>query len=154
MLEGGSFLLGAELEAIEEEQASYCVASHGGGLGNGLDALTIGLNALERLAMAMKLFHFNTYIATWLAVSAVNAKPVSMESALSTPSIGPALVPGAITPRAKTLLPVHSYDQLAYIGPLHEIVRLHVLEEGAQAHGARYKGEHIAAYGNVVAWIV
>jgi dTDP-4-amino-4,6-dideoxygalactose transaminase len=97
----------------------------------------------------------NTYIATWLAVSQCGATPVPIEPDHTTYNINPALIEAAITPRTKVILPVHLYGQPADMDPILAIARKHnlrVLEDAAQAHGARYKGKRIGAHGDVVAW--
>jgi dTDP-4-amino-4,6-dideoxygalactose transaminase len=97
----------------------------------------------------------NTYIATWLAVSHVGATPVPVEPDPQTFSIDPARVEAAITSRTKVLLPVHLYGQPADMDALLPIARRHglmVLEDGAQAHGARLRGRVIGAHGDAVAW--
>ena len=97
----------------------------------------------------------NTYIATWLAVSQCGATPVPVEPDERTYNIDPSLIEAAITPRTKVILPVHLYGQPADMDPILAIARKHglrVLEDGAQAHGARYKGQRIGAHGDAVAW--
>ena len=97
----------------------------------------------------------NTYIATWLAVSAIGATPVPVEPDPATYNIDPALIPASITSRTKALLPVHLYGQSADLDPILAVARNHnlaVVEDAAQAHGARYKGQRIGAHGDVVCW--
>lgn len=88
-------------------------------------------------------------------MSAVGATPVPVEPDETTYNIDPALIPAAITPRTKALLPVHLYGQPADLDPILAIARqnnLAVVEDAAQAHGARYKGRRIGAHGDVVCW--
>jgi dTDP-4-amino-4,6-dideoxygalactose transaminase len=97
----------------------------------------------------------NTYIATWLAISEVGATPVPIEPDPATYNMDPSLVEAAITPRTKGMMPVHLYGQSADMDPLLEIARRHglwVLEDAAQAHGARYKGLHVGGLGDVAGW--
>jgi dTDP-4-amino-4,6-dideoxygalactose transaminase len=97
----------------------------------------------------------NTYIATWLAVSQCGATPVPVEPDSRTYNIDPALIEAAITPRTRVIIPVHLYGQPADMDAILAIARKHnlrVLEDGAQAHGARYKGKRIGAHGDVVTW--
>ena len=155
VLDSGYYILGPEVEAFEAEWAAYCGASHAVGVGNGLDALTLALRALEIGPGAEVIVPSNTYIATWLAVTAVGATPVPVEPDPATYNIDPALIPAAITTRTKALLPVHLYGQPADLGPILAIARTHnlaVVEDAAQAHGARYKGRRIGAHGDVVCW--
>lgn len=155
VLDSGWYILGSEVEAFEAEWAEYCGASHSVGVGNGLDALTLALRALEIGPGDEVIVPSNTYIATWLAVSAVGATPVPVEPALSTYNIDPALITTAITPRTKALLPVHLYGQPVDLDPILAIARtnnLAIVEDAAQAHGARYNGKRIGAHGDVVCW--
>ena len=155
VLDSGWYILGPEVEAFEAEWAAYCGASHAVSVGNGLDALTLALRALEIGPGDEVIVPSNTYIATWLAVSAVGATPVPVEPDPATYNIDPALIPAAITPRTKALLPVHLYGQPADLDPVLAIARTHnlaVVEDAAQAHGARYKGRRIGAHGDVVCW--
>ena len=97
----------------------------------------------------------NTYIATWLAVNQCGAKPVPVEPLASTYNIDPARIEAAITPATRVILPVHLYGQPADLDPILALARKHglrVLEDAAQAHGARYKGQRIGAHGDAVAW--
>jgi dTDP-4-amino-4,6-dideoxygalactose transaminase len=97
----------------------------------------------------------NTYIATWLAVSYAGARPVPVEPHESTYNLDPAAIEAAITPRTKIILPVHLYGQPADLDPILDIAGRHglrVLEDAAQAHGARYKGQRIGGHGDAVAW--
>ena len=155
VLDSGWYILGPEVEAFEAEWAEYCGASHAVGVGNGLDALTLALRALEIGPGDEVIVPSNTYIATWLAVTAVGATPVPVEPDERTYNIDPALIPAAISPRTKALLPVHLYGQPADLDPILAIARQHnlsVVEDAAQAHGARYKGQRIGAHGDVVCW--
>lgn len=155
VLDSGWYILGPEVEAFEAEWAEYCGASHAVGVGNGLDALALALRALEIGPGDEVIVPSNTYIATWQAVSAVGATPVPVEPDPLTYNIDPTLIPAAITPRTKALLPVHLYGQPADLDPILAIARSHnlaVVEDAAQAHGARYKGQRLGAHGDVVCW--
>ncbi len=125
------------------------------GVANGLDALTLALRALEIGPGDEVIVPSNTYIATWLAVSAVGARPVPVEPDLATHNIDPTRIAPAITPATKAILPVHLYGQPADLDPILDLARdrdLRVVEDAAQAHGARYKGKRIGAHGDVVCW--
>jgi dTDP-4-amino-4,6-dideoxygalactose transaminase len=155
VLDSGWYILGHEVEAFEEEWAAYCEVSHAVGVGNGLDALTLALRALEIGPGDEVIVPSNTYIATWLAVSAVGATPVPVEPDPATYNIDPTKIAAAITPATRALLPVHLYGQPADLDPILAIARqrnLAVVEDAAQAHGARYKGKRIGAHGDVVCW--
>ena len=155
VLDSGWYILGPEVEAFEEEWAQYCEAKHAIGVANGLDALHLALLAMGVGPGDEVIVPSNTYIATWLAVSQCGAKPVPVEPIEATYNIDPARIEVAITPRTKVILPVHLYGQPADIDPILTIARKHglrVLEDAAQAHGARYKGRRIGAHGDAVAW--
>jgi len=155
VLESGWYILGKEVDEFEREYAAFCEAKYCVGLANGLDALHLGLLALGVKEGDEVIVPSNTYIATWLAVSHCGATPVPVEPNESTYNIDPALIEAAITPRTKVILPVHLYGQPADLDPILAIARKHglkVLEDGAQAHGARYKGKRIGAHGDIVAW--
>lgn len=154
-LESGWYIGGAEVEAFEAEYANYCGAQFCIGVGNGLDALHLSLKALGVGSGDEVIVPSNTYIATWLAVTYSGAKPVPVEPDERTYNLNPALIEAAITPRTKVIIPVHLYGQPADLDPILEIARRHglrVLEDAAQAHGARYKGKRIGAHGDAVAW--
>lgn len=155
VLDSGWYILGEEVDAFEAEWAAYCEAKHAVGLANGLDALHLALLAMGVGPGDEVIVPSNTYIATWLAVSQCGATPVPVEPDERTYNIDPARIEAAITPRTKVILPVHLYGQAADLDPIIAIARKHglrVLEDAAQAHGARYKGQRIGAHGDVVAW--
>lgn len=155
VVNSGWFIGGIEVDQFEAEYANYCGAAHAVGVGNGLDALHLALLAMNVGQGDEVIVPSNTYIATWLAVSQCDATPVPVEPDEATFNINPALIEAAITSRTKVILPVHLYGQPADLDPILAIARkynLKVLEDGAQAHGARYKGQRIGAHGDAVAW--
>jgi dTDP-4-amino-4,6-dideoxygalactose transaminase len=155
VLESGLYILGEEVSSFEREFSSYCEASYCVGLANGLDALHLALLALGVKEGDEVIVPSNTYIATWLAVSHCGATPVPVEPDSATYNIDPARIEAAITPLTKVILPVHLYGQPADMDAILAIARKHglkVLEDAAQAHGARYKGKRLGAHGDVVAW--
>ena len=155
VLESGWYILGPEVEAFESEWSAFCDAKHAVGLANGLDALTLALRALDIGPGDEVIVPSNTYIATWLAVTGVGATPVPVEPDVATHNIDPARIEAAITSRTRALLPVHLYGQPADMDPILDIANRHglrVIEDAAQAHGARYKGKRIGAHGDVVCW--
>jgi dTDP-4-amino-4,6-dideoxygalactose transaminase len=155
VLNSGWYILGPEVEAFEAEYAAYCEAKHCVGVANGLDALHLALLALDVDPGDEVIVPSNTYIATWLAVSQCGAKPVPVEPDPNTYNIDPARIEAAITAKTKVILPVHLYGQPADMEPILAIAKKHglrVLEDGAQAHGASYKGKRLGAHGDVVAW--
>ncbi len=155
VLNSGWYILGEEVEAFEAEWAEYCGARYCVGVGNGLDAITLSLRALGIEAGDEVIVPSNTYIATWLAVTAVGARIIPVEPDPVTYTIDPTRIAEAITPATKAILPVHLYGQPADLDPILALARkysLAVIEDAAQAHGARYKGQRIGAHGDVVCW--
>jgi dTDP-4-amino-4,6-dideoxygalactose transaminase len=155
VLDSGWYILGPEVDAFEAEWAAWCGADHAVGVANGLDALILALRALDIGAGDEVIVPSNTYIATWLAVTAVGARPVPVEPDPATQNIDPARIAAAITPATRAILPVHLYGQPADLDPILALARQHglaVVEDAAQAHGARYRGRRIGAHGDVVCW--
>lgn len=155
VLASGWYLLGGELEAFELEYAAYTGARHCIGVANGLDALHLALRAMGIGPGDEVLVPSNTYIATWLAVSQCGATPVPVEPDERTYNMDPRVIEQAITPRTRAILPVHLYGQPADMGPILACARkngLKVLSDGAQAHGARYRGAPIGGLGDATAW--
>jgi dTDP-4-amino-4,6-dideoxygalactose transaminase len=154
-LRTGWYIGGEDVDAFERDFAAYTETQYCVGVGNGMDALRLALLALDVGAGDEVIVPSNTYIATWLAVSQCGAIPVPVEPDPETYNIAPELIEAAITPHTKVILPVHLYGQPADIDPILAIAQRHnlrVLEDAAQAHGARYKGKRIGGHGDAVAW--
>lgn len=150
-MDSGWYVLGAEVEAFEHEFAEYCGVNHCVGVSNGFDALWLMLQAYGVGPGDEVIVPSNTYIATWLAVSQVGAVPVPVEPDPATCNIDPARIEAAITPRTVAIIPVHLYGQPADMDAIQAIADRHgllVLEDGAQAQGARYKGRRVGALGD------
>jgi dTDP-4-amino-4,6-dideoxygalactose transaminase len=155
VVNSGWYIGGQEVEQFEADYATYTGVAHCVGVANGLDALHLALRALGVAPGDEVIVPSNTYIATWLAVSQCGATPVPVEPDERTFNIDPARVEAAITPRTRVILPVHLYGQPVDLDPILSVARRHklyVLEDAAQAHGARYKGQQIGAHGDAVAW--
>jgi dTDP-4-amino-4,6-dideoxygalactose transaminase len=155
VLDSGCYVLGPEVEAFEAEFAAYCEAEQAIGVATGLDALHIALLAMGVGPGDEVIVPSNTYIATWLGVSQCGAIPVPVEPMEDTYNIDPARIESAITAATRVILPVHLYGQPADLDPILAIAHKHglrVLEDAAQAHGARYKGRRIGGHGDAVAW--
>lgn len=155
VLTSGYYIHGPEVEAFEIEYSNYCDSKYCVGLANGLDALHLALRAMDVGPGDEVIVPSNTFIATWLAVSQCGAKPIPVEPDVSTYNIDAAKIEAAITVKTKVIIPVHLYGQPADIDPILALAKkynLRVLEDGAQAHGARYKGKRLGAHGDAVAW--
>jgi dTDP-4-amino-4,6-dideoxygalactose transaminase len=151
VMESGWFILGEEVHAFEEEFAAYCGARHCVGVGNGLDALHLILRALKIGEGDEVIVPANTYIATWLAVTYAGATPVPVEPDGRTFNLDPSRLEEAITPRTRAVMPVHLYGQCADMDAVNEVASrygLKVIEDAAQAQGARYKGRRAGALGD------
>jgi len=155
VLYAGWYLLGAENEAFENEFAAYCGVRHCIGVANGLDALTLVLNAWKELGQLHEgdevIVPANTYIATILSITRSGLKPILVEPDFKTFNLNPALIEAHLTPKTKVLLPVHLYGQCADMEPINTIAlkyNLKVLEDAAQGHGSIYKGKRTGNLGD------
>jgi dTDP-4-amino-4,6-dideoxygalactose transaminase len=151
VMNSGWYIQGDELRTFEYEFADYCNVKYCIGVGNGLDALHLILRAMDIGAGDEVVVPSNTFIATWLAVSYAGAIPVPVEPDETTYNIDPTRIEAAITEKTKAIMPVHLYGQPADMDPIMEIAsryRLKVIEDAAQAHGARYKGKRTGGLGN------
>jgi dTDP-4-amino-4,6-dideoxygalactose transaminase len=146
------YILGARVQAFEEEFAQFVGAEHAVGVGNGLDALRLGLLALEIGPGDEVIVPANTYIATALAVSEVGADVVLADCDPETYNVDPDAVAAAVTSRTRALLPVHFTGQAAEMRPLLDLAAsygLAVVEDAAQAHGTLYEGRPCGSLGNL-----
>ena len=150
-MQSGWYVLGKEVEAFELEYAAYCGTKFCVGLGNCLEAMHLVLRAWNIGPGDEVIVPSNTYIATWLAISHAGATPVPVEPDARTYNLDPALVEAAITSRTKAIMSVHLYGQPADMDPIMASAEKHglkVLEDAAQAQGARYKGRRAGALGH------
>jgi len=154
VLDSGWFIMGPELEAFESEFAQYCAVKHCIGVGNGLEALHLLLRAYGVGPGDEVIVPSNTFIATWLAVTECGATPVPVDPRIDTHNIDPALISNAITSRTRAIIPVHLYGQPTDMDPISALAAKHgliVIEDAAQAHGARYKGRCAGSLGHAAA---
>ncbi|MGH8764300.1 MAG: DegT/DnrJ/EryC1/StrS family aminotransferase, partial [Burkholderiales bacterium] len=150
-LDGGRYILGEQVQAFEREFAAYCGARHCVGVGNGLEALELVLRAWGIGSGDEVIVPSNAYIAAWMAVSAVGATPVPVEPDPATCNLDPGRIEAALSPRTRAILPVHLYGLPADMAPIMAIAEargLKVLEDAAQAHGARYRQRRTGALGH------
>jgi len=155
VLSSGWYILGPEVEQFESKWADYCGARHAVGVANGLDALILSLRALGIGPGDEVIVPSNTFIATWLAVSAVGALAVPVEPDVRTSNLNPELVESHVTSRTRAIIVVHLYGQPADLDRLKAIAdrySLALIEDAAQAHGARYKETRIGSVGDAVCW--
>ncbi|HEY3080048.1 MAG TPA: DegT/DnrJ/EryC1/StrS family aminotransferase [Chloroflexota bacterium] len=155
VIDRGWFLLGAELEAFEREFASCCGCAHGVGVASGTEALQLALSALGVEPGDEVLTVANTAVPTVSAITAAGGRPVFVDVDPATLTMDPARLEERVGRRAKVVLPVHLYGQPADMDPIVALARrrgLKVLEDAAQAHGARYRGRPVGGLGDACAW--
>ena len=155
VIASGWYVLGEETDNFEREFAAYCGVAHCVGVANGLDALTLILRGYGIQAGDEVIVPSHTFIATWLAVSQAGAQPVPVEPDPATCNIDPARIEAAITKNTRAIIAVHLYGQPADMGPIREIAQRHglrVIEDAAQAHGARYQGRRTGSLGDAAAF--
>ena len=151
----GWYLRGKELRSFEEEYARYIGCRHAIGCGNGLDALRLILRAYMEMGVLRGgdevIIPANTYIASVLAVTDNGLKPVFVEPNEETLQIDDTLIEQAITPRTRVVMIVHLYGRCAYTEHVGELCRkynLLLVEDNAQAHGARFNSRRTGALGH------
>jgi dTDP-4-amino-4,6-dideoxygalactose transaminase len=155
VLVGGWYILGKEVARFEEEFAQYLGAKHCIGVANGLDALVLSLIAYEIGPGAEVIVPSNTYFATALAVSRAGAQVVFVEPNVETHNLDPLRLEAAITRRTAAVIPVHLYGLSADMDAINAIARRHsirVIEDTAQAHGAKYRGRRTGTLGDAAAF--
>jgi dTDP-4-amino-4,6-dideoxygalactose transaminase len=152
VLDSCQFVLGPEVAAFEQEFASYCGAAQCIALNSGTSALHLALLAAgvgpgdEVITVPF------TFVASVSAVTYTGARPVLVDIDPRSFTMDPAAIEAAITPRTKAILPVHLYGQSADMDPIMEVARRHgliVIEDAAQAHGAKYKGRSVGSIGDM-----
>lgn len=146
------YILGNEVQAFEDEYASFNKTKHCVGLSNGLDALHVALRTLGIGEGDEVIVPSNTYIATVLAVSFVGAKPVFVEPNPLTYNLDVTKIEAAISSNTKCIIPVHLYGQACEMDVIMELAKkygLFVIEDNAQAQGATYKGLLTGTFGHI-----
>ena len=152
VLESCQFVLGPEVAGFEQDFAAYCGVSECIALNSGTSALHLALLAAgvgpgdEVITVPF------TFVASVSAVTYAGARPVLVDIDPRSFTMDPAAIEAAITPRTKAILPVHLYGQSADMDPIMEVARRHrlvVIEDAAQAHGAKYKGRPVGSIGDM-----
>lgn len=153
--ENASFVQGEEVEAFEREFADFCGTKHCVALSSGTAALHVGLLALGVQQDDEVITTPNTFLATAEAISYCGAWPIFVDIDPATGNLDPRLIERAITERTRAILPVHLYGRPADMDPIREIAarhKLRILEDAAQAHGARYRGRRVGGLGAAAAF--
>jgi dTDP-4-amino-4,6-dideoxygalactose transaminase len=152
VLESGWFILGKNVKEFESDFAEYNNVKYCSGVASGLDALTISLLALELPKGSEIIVPSNTYIASILSVIHSGHIPVLVEPDLQTYNIDPLRIEDAVTEKTRAVLVVHLYGKPCDMDPVIAICKKHnlfLIEDCAQAHGARYKGKKVGCFGEI-----
>lgn len=155
ILESGWFILGNSLKQFETEFADFIGAKHCLGVASGLDALELALKALDLPEKSEIIVPSNTYIATILAIINNGHIPVLVEPDISTYNINPHLIEQNITKKTKAILIVHLYGKSCDMEPIQDICKkynLYLIEDCAQSHGAKYKGQTTGTFSDLAAF--
>jgi dTDP-4-amino-4,6-dideoxygalactose transaminase len=152
VLESCQFVLGSEVAAFERDFAAYCGTTECIALNSGTSALHLALLAAGIAPGDEVITTPFTFVASVAAILYAGARPVLVDIDPRSFTIDPAHIEAAITPRTKAILPVHLYGQPADMDPIMDIARKHrlvVIEDAAQAHGARHKGRPVGSIGDM-----
>jgi dTDP-4-amino-4,6-dideoxygalactose transaminase len=152
ILDTTQFVLGDEVAAFEKEFAAYGGAKHGIAVNSGTSALHLAMLAAGIGPGDEVITVPNTFVATVAAVRYTGARAVYVDIDPARFTMDPARVEAAIGPKTKAILPVHLYGQPADMDPILDVARrrgLLVIEDAAQAHGARYKGRPVGSLGDL-----
>lgn len=152
VLHSGGYILGPKVTGFEKEFADYCGAKYGVGVGNGTDALVIALLACGVGAGDKVITTAMTFVSTAEAIAQVGAIPVFVDIDSKTYTMDASQLEAAFSPEVKAVIPVHIYGQAADMDKICEIAHAHnayVIEDCAQAAGARYKGRRVCSLGDI-----
>lgn len=159
VVSSGRYVGGAECELFEKELAAATGTKYAVGVSNGLDALRLILRAYIEMGEMRPgdevIVPANTYVASVLAISDAGLKPVLVDADIETLNIDTSLLRRAVTPRTKAIMTVHLYGRVAWDGELEAVARefgLKVIEDNAQAIGARYRGRMTGSLGDAAAF--
>jgi dTDP-4-amino-4,6-dideoxygalactose transaminase len=152
VLENSAFILGKHVAAFEEEFAAYCATRYAVGLNSGTSALHLALLAAGVGPGDEVITVPYTFVAPVATIGYTGARPVFVDIDPVSYTLDPSMLEAVITERTKAIVPVHLYGQPADMDPILEIARRHkllVIEDAAQAHGARYKGRRVGSIGDL-----
>lgn len=155
VLEGGWYILGEQVERFEQEFAAYCETAFAVGVASGTDALFLALRACEIGPGDEVITVSHTAVATVAAIEQAGACPVLIDVDPCTATMDPAQIETLVTDRTRAIVPVHLYGHPADMDPIREMARRYgwrVIEDCAQAHGARYQGQRVGSLGDVAAF--
>jgi len=149
-LKSGWYVLGSQVTKFEQAFSNFCGANHCIGLASGLDALVLAINAFDFPKDSEIIVPANTYIATILAIIRNGFKPILVEPDIKTYNIDPSEILGKITCNTKAILVVHLYGKPCDMEEITKIANkydLKIIEDCAQAHGAKFKGQMVGSFG-------
>src|SRR6516225_7839210 len=152
VIDSSAFAGGPFVASFEEDFAAYCGSRFAVGVGSGTDALWFALLALGVGPGDEVITVPSSFMATAEAITYCGARPVFVDVDDRTYTMDPAQLEGALSSRTKAIIPVHLFGQAADMDPILEFARRHdlfVIEDAAQAHGAKYKGRRVGSMGNV-----
>jgi dTDP-4-amino-4,6-dideoxygalactose transaminase len=155
VLARGDFVLGAAVEQFEAQFAELIGVRHAVGVGSGLAATELALRAAGIGPGDEVITAANTFIATVCAIAAVGARPVLVDVSPDTYTLDPAALAAAVSPRTRAVVPVHLYGHPVDVDGVLAVARQHhlaVIEDAAQAHGARYRGRCVGGFGDAAAF--
>ena len=155
VVDSGWYLLGPELEELEREFAAYCGARHCVGVASGESAIELALRAAGVGPGDEVIVPAYTWVGTWTAVSRTGAEPVGVDVEAATYNLDAGLIGAAITERTAAIVPVHLRGEPADMDRVMAIAAeadLLVVEDAAQAHGARHRGRRVGAIGDAGAF--
>lgn len=151
MARKGWYVLGDEVASFESEFKKFVGSPFCLGVANGLDALMLSLRAFDFEPGSEVIVPSNTYIATILSILQNNLKPVLVEPDIQTYNIDPKKIEEKITPKTKAIMVVHLYGKSCEMDSITSICKKHnlrLIEDCAQAHGAKFKGKQIGTFGD------
>src|SRR5271154_208795 len=147
----GAFIGGAVVEEFEGEYADWCEVSHAVGVSSGTEALALALRALDIGPGDEVVVPANSFIATAEAVSLLGARPRFADVEEDTQLVSAATIEPALTPAVRCVIPVHLFGRTVEMAPIMQLASergLRVVEDAAQAHGARYRGRMVGTIGD------
>lgn len=155
VLQSGWFILGKEVEAFEKNYSAYHEMNYALGLGSGLDALTISLAAFNFNRGSEVIVPSNTFIATIFSILENGLVPVLVEPNIKTYNINPELILEKLTPKTVAIIPVHLYGKVCEMDKITNIAKKHnlkIIEDCAQAHGAKFQNKKAGTFGDIGAF--
>jgi len=152
VLRSNRYILGPEVEALEQEFADYIGTSHAIGVANGTDALELAIRALDIGPGDEVVTVSHTAVATVAAIEAAGAVPVLVDVDPDFFTLNPEQLQEVLTPKTKAIIAVHLYGQAADLDAIGKFCSdngLSLIEDGSQAHGAKWKGKRLGSIGHI-----